>query len=214
MSREEIQRIAVEKKIPFLVHFTRSENVKSIMEHGLLPVAKARENGLAPVINDEERLDGRLNGTSLSLSFPNGNLFYKFRNKDEQVQWVILAVATSVLWSKSVLFCKHNAADKRISSVQSHDLSTPDAFLSMFEEIEGCEPRADQGIRPFDPTDVQAEVLAMESIEPEFIVGALVNSVEQQGLIQPILGRRKIIVHHGRKGFFANRSYYRKFGGG
>lgn len=115
--REQIQAIAVEKKVPFLVHFTRSENIPSIMRHGLIPMGMANDLGLNPQINDQLRLDGRLNGTSLSISFPNGQMFYRLRKDNPDVSWVVLAISTSVLWSKDVLFCRHNAADNRVSKV-------------------------------------------------------------------------------------------------
>lgn len=214
MSREKIQEIALARKIPLLAHFTRAENVQSILTHGLLPVSVAHSRGIHPTINDQHRLDGRLNGTSLSISFPNGSMFFKLRNENPETDWVILAVSNSILWSKNVLFCRHNAADKKISQVDSGILGTPEAFESMFEEIDSHESRMVQGIKSFDPTDVQAEVLVIDSIEPEFVLGALVNEDRVKDSLQPYFGRRKIIVHPGRKGFFANRTYYRKSGGG
>ncbi|MES2337832.1 MAG: DarT ssDNA thymidine ADP-ribosyltransferase family protein [Pseudomonadota bacterium] len=214
MSREKIQEIALARKIPLLAHFTRAENVQSILTHGLLPVSVAHSRGIHPTINDQHRLDGRLNGTSLSISFPNGSMFFKLRNENPETDWVILAVSNSILWSKNVLFCRHNAADKKISQADSGVLGAPEAFEAMFEEIDGHESRVVQGIKSFDPTDVQAEVLVIDSIEPEFVLGALVNEDRVKDSLQPHFGRRKIIVHPGRKGFFANRTYYRKFGGG
>lgn len=214
MERSRIQEIAIEREIPFLVHFTRAENVASILQHGLLPVGGAGERGINPVINDAARLDGRLNGTSVSIAFPNGSMFYRLRQENPGVDWVILALSTSILWSKDVLFCRHNAADARISRVPSADLRTPETFRSMFEEIEGHESRLDQGLKPCDPTDVQGEILVMQEIEPQFILGALFNTNEAQKKYGVPFGRRKLIVHKGKKGLFANRTYYRKFGGG
>jgi hypothetical protein len=181
--REKIQAIALAKKVPFLVHFTRSENIPSIMQHGLVPMSIANDIGLKPTINDQLRLDGRLNGTS-------------------------------VLWSKDVLFCRHNAADTRVSKVSSDTLRQAETFTSLFEELEGVESRLEQGIKDCDPTDVQAEALVMEPIEPEFILGALFNDKATLDAFTPHFGKRKLILHEGRKGVFANRTYYRKFGGG
>ena len=214
MSREKIQEIALARKVPFLVHFTRVENIPSIMQHGLLPISVARLRGLNPAINDTARLDGRLNGTSLSIAFPNGSMFYRLRKENPEVDWVILALSPSTLWSKDVLFCRHNAADVRVSRVESNVLRNPGSFDGMFEAIEGHESRDEQALKSFDPTDVQGEVLVMEPIEPEFIVGALFNTTTSKDAHAPHFGRRQLIVHGGRKGLFANRTYYRKFGGG
>jgi hypothetical protein len=84
----------------------------------------------------------------------------------------------------------------------------------MYDEIDGHPSRADQGLKDFDPTDVQAEILVMDVIEPVFILGALFNDIETRDQYSQHFGRRKLIVHSGRKGVFANRTYYRKFGGG
>lgn len=212
--REEIQKIATDRKIPFLVHFTRVENVQSIMQNGLLPISKARDMGITPAVNDEKRLDGRLNGTSLSIAFPNGSLFFKLRNNFQDIDWVVLAIHSSVLWSKKTLFCKHNAADSSISGISDDILQSAEAFNSMFNEIEGFDTRAEQGLKVHDPTDVQAEVLVMDSIEPEFILGGLFNNNIVRDNYSKYFGKRKLLVHEGKKGVFANRTYYRKFGQG
>lgn len=212
--RENIQAIALDRKIPFLVHFTRVDNIPSIMQHGLVPMTVAKEIGIYPVINDQLRLDGRLNGTSVSISFPNGQMFYRLRMENPSISWAVLAISTSVLWSKDVLFCRHIAADARVSKVSSDTLRQSETFSSLFEEIEDFQSRSEQGIKDYDPTDVQAEALVMEKIEPEFIIGALFNDKKTLDQYRVNFGKRKLILHQGRKGFFANRTYYRKFGGG
>lgn len=184
------------------------------MEHGLLPINVANQRGLNPTVNDLMRLDGRLNGTSLSISFPNGSMFYGLRMNNPGVSWAIIAVSTSVLWSKDVLFCRHNAADARISKALPDALRKATTFASLFDEIEGFDSRSDQGLKDFDPTDVQAEALVMDTIEPEFLLGAVFNSKDTRDQFAPDLGKRKLIVHNDKKGFFANRTYHRKWGGG
>ena len=64
----EIRCLITDRKIPYLVHFTRAENLHSIFESGILPRAL-----LAPgfLHNDEMRLDGFPESSSLSVSFPN-----------------------------------------------------------------------------------------------------------------------------------------------
>ena len=215
--REQIQEIALSKKIPFLVHFTRSENIPSIMKHGLIPVGIANGLGINPTINDQLRLDGRLNGTSLSIAFPNGQMFYRLRKENPDVSRTVLAIATSVLWSKDVLFCRHNAADNRVRKTESDLLRQPQTFGGLFQEIEGIQARSEQGIRDFDPTDVQAEALIMEPIEPEFVLGALFNDKETLDELKPHFGIRKLILHRGQKGIFCKSNIlseiWRRLGG-
>jgi hypothetical protein len=209
MSRQAIQAHANSVNDPPLLHFTRAVNLPSIMQHGLYPVSRVAAIGVTPQVNDELRLDGHLDGTSLSIAFPNYRMFWKYRQANEGVEWVVLAVHPSVLWLKDCAFCRHNAADARISCQPINQLKTPAAFTGMFEEIEGLKTRQEQRLKPYDPTDEQAEVLVFDVIEPSLIIGAVFENAATRDAYQGSLGNRKIVVHPARKGFFAARSYVR-----
>lgn len=214
MPRNNIPEVAERLQIPFLVHFTRTGNLASIMEHGLYPVDQAHKVGAQPETNDPLRLDRRLGGISTSISFPNASMFYKLRQDHPSVEWAILVLATRVLWEKDCLFCVHNAADGRVSGRRDDDLRGHAALEALFKDIEGHPSRADQKLRGSDPTDVQAEVLVMEPVEPSYILGAIFNSTASRDAYAEHFGTRKLLVHRGGKGFFANRTYFREFGGG
>lgn len=209
MPRQAIQTHATEIKVPFLLHFTRAANLPSIMQHGLYPVSRADEIGAAPQINDELRLDGHRDGTSLSIAFPNYRMFWKYRQDNEGVEWVVLAIRPSVLWLKDCAFCRHNAADARISCQPLQQLKTAAAFTGMFDEVEGIQSRQEQRLKTFDPTDGQAEVLVFDVIEPNLITGAVFENAATRDVYQGILGNRKILVNRAGKGCFAARSYVR-----
>lgn len=208
---EQIRKLAQARKIPFLVHFTRTRNIPSIMEHGLVPRSLMKELGIEAQINDEERYDYRLGGTSTSIAFPNGRMFFKLRQEDETEGWAILAIKPQVIWEKDALFCRHNAADRRISGLSDDELRTPAAFESLFEEIEGLSSRTDQALSPYDPTDVQAEVFIQEIIDPGLILGGLFDSKEARDEHVKIFGEKNSIYHRPRKGLFAERTYFRRF---
>lgn len=214
MAKEEIEKLARGLEIPFLVHFTRVANLPSIMQHGLQPVAQINNLGLNAEINDHLRLDGRLNGLSTSIAFPNGSMFFRLRNENPEVEWAILALSPKILWEKDALFCRHNAADARVSGLSDDELRTPAAFSSLFEENDGQKSREEQRLKSFDPTDVQAEVLIMDAVEPDYIIGALFNTEAEKSKHEALFGTKKLLVHSGKKGLFANRTYYRQFGGG
>ncbi len=209
MPRQAIQAHATAIKVPCLLHFTRVVNLPSIMQHGLLPVSRAAEIGVAPAINDELRLDGHQDGTSLSIAFPNYRMFWKYRQDNVGVDWVVLGIHPSVLWTKDCAFCRHNAADARISYLPLGHLKTPAAFTGMFEEIDGTQSRADQKLKPFDPTDGQAEVLVFDAIEPNLIIGAVFDNAPVREAYQGLLGNRQILLNRANKGYFAARSYVR-----
>lgn len=212
MSRQAIQAHVTALQVPYLLHFTRAVNLPSIMAHGLYPIGRAREIGAAPQINDQLRLDGHRNSTSVSIGFPNCQMLYKYRMADPGVDWAILVLYSSILWAKTCAYCRHNAADGRISSQPLPSLMTPEAFAGMFQEIEGLASREEQRLKPFDPTDVQAEVLVFDVIEPQYVAGVIFDKASARDGYLPHLGAKKIYIHANNKGMFANRKYARTWG--
>ena len=211
MPRQAIQTHATAVQVPYLLHFTRATNLPSIMAHGLYPISRAHEIGAVPDINDQLRLDGHRNGTSVSIAFPNSQMFFKYRKDCEGVEWAVLVLHPAALWTKDCAFCRHNAADARISGLPLAVLKTPQAFNEMFDEIEGHTSRKEQKLKAFDPTDVQAEVLVFDVIEPQYILGAVFEKTAVRDAYAAHLGERKSYLHANNKGMFASRGYVRKY---
>lgn len=211
MPRQAIQAHAAAVQVPYLLHFTRATNLPSIMAHGLYPISRAHEIGAVPDINDQLRLDGHRNGTSVSIAFPNSQMFFKYRNDCNGVDWAVLVLHPAALWTKDCAFCLHNAADARISGLPLAVLKTPQAFNGMFDEIEGHTSREEQKLKAFDPTDVQAEVLVFDVIEPQYILGAVFEKTAVRDAYAAHLGERKSYLHANNKGMFASRGYVRKY---
>lgn len=198
--------------IPYLLHFTRAVNLPSIMLHGIYPVGRVHEINVRPAINDQCRFDGHQDSTSVSIGFPNCQMLYKYRKADEGVEWSILVLHPSILWGKSCAFCLHNAADGRISSQSVANLMRPEAFIGMYGEVDGMPTRAEQNLKTYDPTDVQAEVLVFDVIEPQYILGVIFESKAVQEIYLDCIGNRRTYVHANNKGMFANRRYARTWG--
>jgi len=212
MPRQAICQFATELEIPYLLHFTRAVNLPSIMEHGIYPIARVDEIDAEPQINDQHRLDGRLNGISISIAHPNCQMLYKYRMDDESVDWAMLVLKRSTLWQKECAFCRHNAADARISRQPIEALTTEAAFRGMFDEIDGVTSRAEQKLKVYDPTDVQAEVMVFGIIEPEYIGGIVFNSRGAKDAYSHLLAEeQKAWLHAKNKGLFGTRSYSRLY---
>ncbi|OOG49142.1 DarT ssDNA thymidine ADP-ribosyltransferase family protein [Rhodanobacter sp. C01] len=211
MPRQAIQVHATAFQVPYLLHFTRAVNLPSIMARGLYPIERVNEIGAAPSINDQLRLDGHKDGTSISIAFPNSQMFYKYRSECQGVDWTVLVLLPEVLWTKDCAFCCHNAADARISRQPLAVLKTPQAFAGMFDEIVGLTSREEQKLQVCDPTDVQAEVLVFDVIEPRYIVGAIFETAIARDAYAGYLGERKTYLHANNKGMFASRGYARKY---
>jgi hypothetical protein len=210
MPRPEIQAYSQERGISYLLHFTRLINLPSILQHGLCPVS--RHGGLRspPVINDELRLDGHLDGTSLSIGFPNYLMFYKYRQL-ANTEWVVLGIHPSVLWTKDCGFCQHNAADGRMIGQPLDSLRTLAAMQGMFAESEGENTRQDQRLKTYDPTDPQAEVLVFDQIEQNFIIGVAFQTQLARDNHAGLCGNRELLTQSSNRGLFASRSYARLY---
>ncbi len=181
------------------------------MSHGLYPIARVHEVGAVPSINDLYRRDGHSNGTSVSIGFPNCQMLYKYRMENPNIDWAILVLHPDILWMKACAFCKHNAADGRISALSLASLMTPQAFAGMYDEIEGVPTREEQFLKASDPTDVQAEVLVFDVIEPQYIAGVIFErGAVRDGYLQH-LDNQKTYIHANGKGMFASRRYARKY---
>lgn len=209
MSKEDIKEFAQELGIPHLVHFTHVSNLESIIEHGLLSREKVDALNKDAVTNDEERYDGRTNTISLSIAHPNDRMFYKYRDNDED--WCVLGVKREILWKDDCLFLKHNAADARMSTKEDGELSTIEAFKSMYDEMDELDSRQEQCLERYDPTDKQAEILVPDKIPVEYLIGAYVSSRRVKKRYSDLLVDYQIKVHSPNKGVYASRLYRRKW---
>jgi hypothetical protein len=176
MSRELVRTATEQRSIPWLIHFTRCKNLSSILKHGICSVDHLNTVGLKTVTNDQYRLDGHLNAACLSIGFPNYKMFYRLRKENPDEDWAVLKVKSEVLWKADCGFCRHNAADAKVTALPLDMRKTPAAFNGLFEEIEGLRSRSEAKLKQYDPTDPQAEVLVFDAIGPEDVLEVIFES--------------------------------------
>ncbi len=161
-----------EHEITELIHFTQTQHLGSILKSGLLPRDELDQRFSPPPINDPERLDGELTAICCSISFPNYQMFYRFRRLHENVPWCVLSLHTSVLTDFRCLFCIENAAATgAVWNARRRD-GKPDALNALFRDISckrGFIRRIELPIPKCFPTHPQAEVLAYGIIAPRYI---------------------------------------------
>lgn len=204
-----IQQIVEQRNITRLIHFTRVENLASIMQHGIVPIANAQQQQVTPVINDEYRWDGQRGASCLTITHPNHHMFYGLRLANPQTDWVVLMLRPEVLWTLPCAFCSTNAANGVVSSLPLAQRQTPAAFSAMFDDTENPPSRLNNRLQVFDTTDVQAEVLVFGTIAPEFIFAAAFNKQSAKEQYEGLLPGRSVQLNSTRGGFFAARSYVR-----
>lgn len=198
----QIQYVCAELDIPTLIHFTRVQNLCSILEIGLLGRSALEAQSLAqqPQYNDLQRIDGYMEAVCVSVSFPNYQMFYKY-NHSSPAEWVVLLLDKDVLWELDCAFCQENASSGAIRNIPLEHLKRPDALEGMFVDYHHIR-RQDLQIPNNYPTHPQAEVLVFESISVHYINAVhFLNSVA----LRRWLSNNQVTYSPS---FFSNRRYF------
>ena len=202
----EIENYVRHLGVPHLTHFTRCENLLSILHGGLLSVEACKQQGLASTRNDLARYDGHLDGTSLSVAFPNYRMFWKYRQLAPEADWAVLLISPEVLFQKDCAFYRLNAADARMIGKPVEKMKSAQALREMFS-ADGAS--REDWLRPFDPTDPQAEVLVFQAIEPSLIEAIAFETAGARARHSPYLAGHESFYAGPRKGLFASRKQTR-----
>ena len=163
------------KGINNLYHFTNVENLKSIIQNGIIPRATLINEGIKSCYNDNNRYDNCLDAVCMSIEFPNYRMFYKIRCANPTAKWVVLGVNPSVLYECKCAFCWTNASDSSMYHQTIAARSGEDAFLRLFEDSVGYPSRKNLDIPPQYPTNPQAEVLVFENVSSGYIKDVIFN---------------------------------------
>lgn len=180
--------------IAYLIHFTPTINLYSILENQEL-MSRARLESLDIEqfdildyiqFTDDIRYDDK-NYINLSLSAPNTFLFSKFRQKtkdDFTINWCVLKIEATHIYSKNTLFAITNAASNAAKK-QFGITGDLEKFRMLFNEqlnintFNGVRTLNRNGIHPKYPTDVQAEILVRDNIPSENIIEVCFESEEK-----------------------------------
>lgn len=159
--------------IEYLWHFTKVENLDSILTNGLIPREALEQQSANVAYNDQYRLDRQKGANCLSLGHPNYKMFYSLRCQNGAQQWVVLAIKPEILWIKDCAFCYENAASGNVTPIPIQQRKGLQAFQQLFSAATGKPDRASIKLPDDCPTNPQAEILAFGVIEPQYIIGAI-----------------------------------------
>jgi len=173
---QQIRALTQRRSINHVLHFTRLSNIASIVQHGLLPRHTLSTRRLPFTHNDDIRLDGALDASCLTLSWPNHKMFYRYRTANPTVSWVVLSFKADVLWELDCAFCLENAASNRARAIPLRDRKSANALETIFLNHEFYPPRDKLRIPDNFPTNPQAEILIFGSIPKSLIQVVLVPS--------------------------------------
>lgn len=183
-----LEKILRDRNIISLVHFTRIENLDSILMNGFIPRNQLDKQKKVFHKNDDKRLDGKSNCTCFSIEFPNNYLFERFRHDQPESKWVVLKVDAELLAKHkgNKYYCYDNAArgDIRYKLLMG-ELGTPIDFENMFceeytyERLSGSGSVTRKyitGIQEYLPTSKQAEILISDIISSGYIKSICFNN--------------------------------------
>lgn len=154
-------------------HFTKIENVDSILTSGLIPRATLETRGAAVAYNDQYRIDEQRSANCLSIGHPNYKMFYSLRCQSLNQAWVVVAFKPEILWLKNCAFCHENAASSNVTAIPIQLRKGVAAFERMFAPVAGKPDRAALKLPNDCPTNPQAEVLVFDTIDPQYIEGVI-----------------------------------------
>lgn len=171
----EIKEEVSQRNIPYLVHFTRYENIENILKHGLQSRKYLTNNSIKYIFNDEMRLDNCLDFISCSVAFPNYKLFFK--NRKNGGEWVVFLLKTDILWRKECFFLSTNAAS---SLAQKEILNGARNVIALRNMFGNLHLRKEWKLPTFYTTDPQAEILVKGNIPKSDILAICVQNKEQE----------------------------------
>jgi hypothetical protein len=180
--------------IEYLVHFTPTINLFSILENqelmsrGKLESLDIEQFDILDYIqfSDDVRYDDK-NYINLSLSAPNTFLFSRFRQKtkdDFTISWCVLKIDPKHTYDENSLFSVTNAASNAAKR-QFGISGDVEKFKMLFKEplklntFNGVRTLTRNSIHSKYPTDVQAEILVKDSIPSKSIIEVCFESEEK-----------------------------------
>ncbi len=168
-----VREIIRKNKISFLTHFTRIENLKSILKFGLLPSSILKGNrAFSSVFFPDLPLPSPWDSlVSLNISFPDYKLFAKLQNHQPS-EWVILLIDPKVMADFSCYFFPDRALNIiKTSSVPGQILNeflSSKSLKNLFSDLPETK-RKDLDIPQYYPTNPCSEVLCFFPIAPSYI---------------------------------------------
>lgn len=172
MSIEEIIR---QRGIMHLMHFTRVDNLQSILEYGLIPRAFLNEEHAA--FNDSYRFDNCENAVCTTIEFPNYKMFYQLRCDNPDTQWAVLRLDAQILTDFDCAFCQVNAGSAASFTIPLQERKGAEALAKLYAPVvDGV--RRSPLIPASYPTSPQAEVLVFDTIPPDYIEAVYFDNTE------------------------------------
>lgn len=189
--KEKIKQIIQERGIKHLFRFTPLENLDYILRDGLKSrelIEQERNKYPDAIFPDNVRADRRRNGICLSISFPNDEMFPRFRQRINS-HWAIIVLDINLILEikdRQISFFDTNSANSKFRNIDNKTLETATAFESLFAEKVADKYKTWHRSEFYNenmfykrcPTSVQAEVMVAGHIETDYIRAVILDTKE------------------------------------
>lgn len=153
-----IREICEDRNIEICTHFTRIENLSSILTHGLIPRKYLEKININYESVNSETTDSYIDASFLNISFPHYDLVFDYTERTQK-NWVCISYKTNILWELECAFYFTDSTSKEMLSIPIEKRKTIKSFEDIF---------VGNDYLPKDyPTDSKAEVLVL-GIIPSF----------------------------------------------
>ena len=112
-NKDKILEIIKTRNIIQIIHFTKKQNIGSIIKNGLLSINELKKRNINYLYNDPERKDNWDNAISLSITNKNLMLFNRFKERQKLTDndFVEIKINPTVIAEEECIFCDTNAAN-------------------------------------------------------------------------------------------------------
>lgn len=114
--KEQLEPIITSRNIGNLVHFTNIKNLKSILEHGILPIRTMLLNDIGFYRNDRERYDYGSDCVCVSVTEPNYYLIDEYKKRFPREKMIEIFLSPELLYEQENYYAYHNAATLTIGA--------------------------------------------------------------------------------------------------
>lgn len=159
-----VKEILKRRNIEYLFHFTRVENLESILINGLVPRENINNEDVVGIVNDGYRHDDCEDANCLSVEFPNYKMFYTLCCNNPETEWAVLVLDAKLIKKFDCAFCYANAGSEEIYTIPIEERMGAEAFEDIFAERDVYPSRKTLAIPEYYPTNPQAEVLVFGTI--------------------------------------------------
>lgn len=155
-----LQKICKERNIDICTHFTRIENLSSILTNGLIPRKYLEKFNIDFISVNSERIEDYIDANCLSISFPHHNPVLSASERTKR-RWVSISFKKDILWKLDCVFCFTNASSEEMLEIPINERKTKKSFEKMFI--------GNDHLPSEYPTDSQAEVLIFDIIPSSYL---------------------------------------------